>query len=388
VSEHEPLDVLFVQAGSIDRRERHWFTYVGYPDDFPAARQYWLVFRCERQEVPDASSIPLLAQSIGRALARARLDHLNVAGVQLDVDSPTGGLAGYASYLHDVRKALPQGLGLSITALLDWFRGGTDIAAVIREVDEFVPQFYDIDQRAVSIAAKIDAARWGPIFNRLGKPYRVGISTFGRARLVSANSSHSQTFRDIVPIDIANNPAFRLDATRNAAGEIVLNYRATAEASISYRKFTPGDTLQFILSTPAEVHAAVESARQMKGNVAGVLFFRWPSAAETLTLRPDEVLSAVPAFDRIDVIDGRCAAVSCVDLYLDARDPFSSKPLRYRVVSKVALEYFLPEKNVPIRMTGASTLELSLPPDGSGGHLYLGRAVTARPSQFTVEEEP
>jgi hypothetical protein len=392
---HEPLDVLFLEVGSINRQAGLWSVSDNFPADYPDAKQYWLVFRCERQQLPGAESIPLLGRSIGSALAQARMDHLNVAGVQLDIDSPTRDLPNYASYLHDVRKALPPGLQLSLTSLLDWFHDGTAIADVIREVDEFVPQFYDVNDRTDSIAAKIDSARWGPIFNRLGKPYRIGISTFGRARLVSSAGGRVQTFRDIVPLDIATNAAFRLETARNAANELVLNYRVTRPATISWTNFIPGDTLQFILATPDSVHAAVESTRRMKGNVAGVVFFRWPSAAESLTLQPDEVLQAVgvsagapPVPISIDVIDGRCAAVSCVDLYLEARDPLSPKPLRYEVHSKVAFEYFLPEKNVPIRMTGASTLELSLPPYCERGHLYLGRAVTAQPSQFTVEEQP
>lgn len=149
----EPLDSLFVHVGSIQqvtapifgRRTNdggeQWHVYGALPRELPAAREYWLVFRFERQGVPDLRAAPMVAGEVSRLRAAARQRNLNVAGVQLDIDSPTGALAQYASFLREVRKELPQGSLLSITALLDWFRSGTAIAEVIRETDEFVPQF-------------------------------------------------------------------------------------------------------------------------------------------------------------------------------------------------------------------------------------------------------
>ena len=111
-------------------------------------------------------------------------------------------------------------------------------------------------------------------------------------------------------------------------------------------------------------------------------------------MQPDEVLIAAGLAaqhremrNRIHVVDGHCAAVNCMDVYLESADPFSPKTVRYRIRASADLEYFLPEQNMPIRMTGPSQLELSLPPFCGRGRLYLGRAVTANHSEFTVEEE-
>jgi hypothetical protein len=233
----------------------------------------------------------------------------------------------------------------------------------------------------------------------LGKRFRIGISTFGRSRLIpkdTGNRSKSwriSTFRDLVPLDVATNAAFRLEAQRNAASEVVLNYRVTKKAHVGYTDFEPGDTVQFVLATPDAVRAEVDSARKMAGNVAGVVFFRWPGIDESLTMQVDEVMAAAGLLakpdheaNRIDAIDGRCAAVACVDVYLEAHAPFSPNALRYHVHSSVELAYFLPEKNVPVRMAGPSELEVSLPPYCARGRLYLGRAVTARRPDFAVEE--
>jgi hypothetical protein len=77
-----------------------------------------------------------------------------------------------------------------------------------------------------------------------------------------------------------------------------------------------------------------------------------------------------------------------VDLYFYSADPFSARPLRYQIGSSTELEYFLPEKNVPVRMAGPSRIELSLPPYSARGRIYLGRAVSAHRAAFTVEEQP
>jgi hypothetical protein len=412
----EPLDVLFVHVGMIrnDRRipDRHspganpsesWFVRGRLPEEVPAVKECWLVFRYEHQGMPGLPAAALLAQEVNRLLAEARERHLNVVGVQLDIDSPTAALPRYADFLREVRKGLPPGFGISITALLDWFRNGTAIAEVIEEVDEFVPQFYDVADAdgyggGSAIAARIDAKRWGPIFNRYQKRYRIGISTFGRARLVPRTQLPTQGyarvsfFGDLAPLDIAANPAFELQASRSEADELVLNYRVTSETKVSYNGFSPGDAVQFILATPASIRAAMESTKQLAGYFAGAVFFRWPSWSEALVMQPDEVLSAAGLAVRnqrrqisIRAADRRCAAVRCVDLYLENATPFAPQAMRYRIHSSTGLEYFLPEERMPVRMVGAAEMELSLPPYCGRARMYLGRAVTLKSAEYTVE---
>src|SRR5947209_5483531 len=170
VSSAKPVDVLFVQIGQIippfgGRGEAGpWRTYARLDDKLPSAREYWLVLRLDKRAVPPPEAAPEVAAAVSRLVGEARIRNLHIGGVQLDVDSPTGLLPEYAKFLHEFRKALPPELGLSITALLDWFRGGTAVGDVVREVDEFVPQFYDVgDSRDPVIAAPIDASTWGPI---------------------------------------------------------------------------------------------------------------------------------------------------------------------------------------------------------------------------------
>ena len=175
----------------------------------------------------------------------------------------------------------------------------------------------------------------------------------------------------------------------------MLNYKAKRTARLGYMEFGPGDAVQFILPTPATVRAAVAQAKKMGKYCAGVVFFRWSGSEESLVMQPGEVLLAAGSgggtqrkLASVDSVDGGCAAVHCADVYLVSSDPFRSQPLRYKIRSSTELEYFLPEEGMPVRMSGPSQLELSLPPYCGRGRMLLGRAVTRERTEFTVEEQP
>jgi len=163
----EKLDVLFVHVGTIGfNPSRGWSVWQQLPRHLSAAREYWLVYRFERQGVPDLPAAAVLAREFSALREEARERQLNVAGIQLDIDSSTGALGTYANLLRELRKGLPPGAQISITALLDWFRDGTAISSVVKEVDEFVPQFYDLNNPGSyvggdTIAAKFESRKLG-----------------------------------------------------------------------------------------------------------------------------------------------------------------------------------------------------------------------------------
>jgi hypothetical protein len=330
-----PLEVLYVHVGDIRRAEykgdRPWSVYAALPSDLPPAHEYWLVYRYVRQGVPDPEVASMVASDAARLTEAARQRHLKITGVQLDVDSPTSALPRYAALLHEIKKELPRGLEISVTALLDWFREGTAVAEVIKEADEFVPQFYDLSENeyspSPSIAAKIDATRWSPVFSRFQKRYRAGISIFGRAKLFRREADPRSSygllgflFNDVTPLDIANRAGFNPEVSHSDAGETILTYRASRKLRIDYEEFQPGDAMQFILPSEETVRSAVSSAKRLRG-CSGVVFFRWPGANESLVMRPDQVLRVAgvalqPIKPEVFMSDGGCAAVHCVDLYL------------------------------------------------------------------------
>jgi hypothetical protein len=144
-----PVDAIYVHAGTISRMPflglgRQWSVHVGLPERLPRAREYWAVFRYDHQDVPALSIAADLAQRFAELQIQSRRQKLQFAGIQLDIDSPTRSLWEYAIFLQAVRKGMPPDTRISITCLLDWFRSGTAIDDVIEQVDEFVPQFYDV----------------------------------------------------------------------------------------------------------------------------------------------------------------------------------------------------------------------------------------------------
>ncbi|MEO5924490.1 MAG: DUF3142 domain-containing protein [Bryobacteraceae bacterium] len=363
------VDVLYVQAP--------------FSDKVPKAREYWLTFResnvCPNRIVSPAGQTTIY-DPLGDRLVTANIpgwmDALkgrSVRGLQLDIDCPTRSLVDYAKFLAEVRKQLPPGKELSITALLDWFRDGTDIAKVIEQVDEFVPQFYDVGNAYDDpvIAAKVDAEKWAPRFNRFEKRYRIGISTFGRGRLPFSR----KLYRAIMPLDVANDRNYRLTSEHNESGELVLNYDP----------IQGGERTQFIVPTPESVRAAVESAKKMGGYAAGVVFFRWPNAEETLVMPPEEVLGLPLQAAALETEAGDCVAVSCADLYLVRASRFTPAEVEYRIHTSIDIEYAVPSELLPIRVTSPKEMVVRIPPFGAKPKLHLGRVVTSKPAVFTLE---
>ncbi len=390
----EDLDALYFKVGPIQSR-----VYAALPAKLPEAHEFWLVYRFDQPGIPVLETVPVLADSVRKLRAEMRQRGMALTGIQLDVDSPTRLLNNYARYLSAVRKELPADLQLSITALLDWFRSGTGIANVLRHVDEHVPQFYDARDTSASsggaaIAERLDGAKWGPMLNRYRKRFRIGVSTFGRARLIRKPDENRNTvvfLVDVKPLDIALDPAFELQARRTEANELALRYRAIRTTRAGHVAFAKGDGIEFLLSTPESIRGAVTEAKKIGGYCAGVLFFRWPGWGETLTAQPNEVLVAAGVLQQqdnaeLEVVDRECAAVFCADLYLNPRR-LVAEELRYRIESSMELEYFLPHKELRVRMSGPSRLEFSLPPYCGRGRLFLGRAVTSGRAGYRLKEE-
>jgi hypothetical protein len=407
-SEDLPIDVVFFHAGRISQDElapQQWYVGADLPSRLPRAREYWMVLRYERQRVPALAAIPRFTESLSSIQSEARRRQIPLTGLQLDIDAPTGSLHEYAALLHELRKTLPNGMQLSITALLDWFRDGTALSEVLKEVDEFVPQFYDVSDiqphlggvylpvtepiNIRPVAAVIDSQIWATRFNKYAKRYRIGISTFGRSALVSKGAL--RMYGDLTPLAIAVNSAFTLQTERTPARELLLKYRAIRKTKISYERFEPGDLVEFMMPTSEAVRNAYNNAKRMGSYCLGVLFFRWPVPDHEIALSAADVLTVIGSrpgtlTPRVIARDGGCAVVHCVDLHVLNLDWQSEDHLRYSITSSVPFEYFLPEKDIPVRPAGPNHLELVLPPFAGADHLFLGRAVTATASEFSVSK--
>jgi hypothetical protein len=99
----------------------------------------WIVYRIESLDWS-----PDVLPRIRRDIEGWRAAGNDIAGIQIDFDAATRGLADYAAFLKALRKELPQGIQLSVTGLLDWSSGGDAPAlnALAGTVDEVVLQSY------------------------------------------------------------------------------------------------------------------------------------------------------------------------------------------------------------------------------------------------------
>lgn len=130
----------------------------------------WIVYRTETLEWEDD-----IVPQIRADLARWRAAGNSVVGVQIDFDSATKGLSGYADFLGLLRAQLPPYAKLSVTGLLDWSSQGdsTDLNMLAGVVDEVVLQSYQGRSTIPDYQAYLAS------LSRLDMPYKIGLVQYG-----------------------------------------------------------------------------------------------------------------------------------------------------------------------------------------------------------------
>jgi hypothetical protein len=383
-------DVVYVQVGTLSAAglaDSRW------PTRLPPARFYVATWRSDEARPPDASlGVPLAARFV-RIEEDAALAGQHVVGLQLDVDCPTRSLAVYAAFLRDLRGRIPSGQRLSITALLDWFGRGTAVPELVASVDEYVPQFYDarLGGPGAEIAEPIDARRWAPVFNGLGTPYRIGLSAFGRIQRVRSRTDGSvarEPFRDVKLLELWSQGLRVVHTETNRSSEQVVRWDVPRSLPPA---LAAGDGVEAVLPTRESVRSGNAAARLFGGLCAGVVFFRWPGADETLVMSPDEVAESVTgvakgaAPPRIQAFDGRCVGRHCVDLIARLDNRFPPRPLELQLVSSSDVEYLVPSQPaVTVRQTGAREIVVGIPAFVGEREVRLGRVFSRLPSQYQM----
>ncbi|UIP06171.1 DUF3142 domain-containing protein [Erythrobacter sp. SDW2] len=165
VPQMQGADAVYVLWGELRKADpdRSEVLFQGVPQG--RASELWLVVRAERTDWGDGAYSQLLAAA-GRWNRDGRL-----TGIQIDFDSSTGELRGYAAFLARLRQRMPDGLKLSATGLLDWPANASkaDLAALAGALDEIVIQTYQGSTTIPEYADYIAAVR------RLPMPYRVAL---------------------------------------------------------------------------------------------------------------------------------------------------------------------------------------------------------------------
>lgn len=135
--------------------------------------EVWLVLRVERIDWAE----PVFTQVLAHA-ARWERASTRLAGIQIDFDARTRGLAGYANFLTELRRRLPARYRLSVTGLMDWSANGDpgQLARLRGVVDEVVIQTYQGRRTIPGYEAYLASLA------RLPLPYRIGLVEGGEWR--------------------------------------------------------------------------------------------------------------------------------------------------------------------------------------------------------------
>lgn len=116
------------------------------------------VVRLEIEEANPTCQPELIEALVQRTLALV-LKNRRMDSIQIDFDARTSQRNFYACYLHALKRALPEGMPLSITALASWAMGDNWLAAADLPVDEVVPMFFSMGSGGDAIKKNIAEGR-------------------------------------------------------------------------------------------------------------------------------------------------------------------------------------------------------------------------------------
>lgn len=247
---------------------------------------------------------PAGASEVATLLRKARLPTA-VRGLQVDADIPTASLSEYARLLAEVRRQLPAGWGLSVTALPDWL-GSRGYARVCDAVDEVAPQFYG---NRWPIAGRKPPPLWetAELARQAGRATAgrarawIGLPSYGRCLVLDPHGRPVGVRHDLDPDGLTESADWEVrSAATRSEGELSvedgLTLRAATDTLAGPLAVASGTTLWFQWPrVDALQRSERELAAQHDPRLAGVCYFRWPAPAEPLALRPQPHTEASPA---------------------------------------------------------------------------------------------
>ena len=253
-------------------------------------------------KLPNSTMAPEIASDIqGESLA-AEKKGINVSGVQMDIDCPTRLLPKYAELLGSVRGlltslgTLKKGRSFSATALQTWLTSPDGYRRVADACDFLTPQFYEgrVGRTVDSIQPIADIDRLSRGINAAdsyGKPFYVGIATYGHALLYARQGRLAEMYHGMGPEDALRHPALQQVTASRAMSEEVLTLRAVKPDVNGHGL---GDTIAYVLPTPETLAQQLKAFRDSDApNCRGIILYRYPSAQDEMALPLSTVAAAM-----------------------------------------------------------------------------------------------
>lgn len=130
-----------------------------------------------------ALDLALAQAQIAQLLADWQAAGLTPVGLEIDHDSASARLPGYADFLLKLRNALPQGLKLSITALPAWL-DSAQLPTLLQAVDSSVLQVHAVSDPRLELFDPVKARQWAERWSRVSdKPFYLALPAYGVALL-------------------------------------------------------------------------------------------------------------------------------------------------------------------------------------------------------------
>jgi hypothetical protein len=216
-------------------------------------------------------------------------------GLQIDCDVPTKRLAAYAEVLRQLRAAMPEGIHLSVTMLLDWSRS-RELPTLMDAVDAVVPQFYnaylpiDLSGQTPMVGGS-DLERVVKRMEEIGRPYRIGLGTYEQCSLYDAANN---LVRPAIPLSPEQALTSGGNAERLVRGdENILTVRFPQASKVGSQSLTAGQLLAFACGTPTGLARCFADLRNLHPRqCAGIVLFRLPGREATHSLSIAQVAAA------------------------------------------------------------------------------------------------
>lgn len=309
---------IFLRAGQIDR-DGTLRRIRPLSGSFPRGIELHLVYNTTRVVLEQFENVDpqSLATAIHNAYRedseRAKQDHANITGLQLDIDVPTRLLPLYEKTLIALRRDLEPNTQLSITGLPTWMES-PELVHVLKQVDFWVPQFYgaEIPQRSdqkIPISSPQTTAHFVRRARQLERPFYAGLAAYSVAMLYDPSGALINLRGDLDPVTLASDP--NLEPTDrqsfdNATGEWRYVFRARADGVTDDLAMRAGDILVVDLPSSESLRAAARIVREQAGKkLLGICVFRLPAHNDPATLTAEQVHTALEDRDSSALIDIR-----------------------------------------------------------------------------------
>lgn len=326
---------LFLRAGQFDLTNRSAQRIRPVSGSFRSPGELHLVyngtsgFLREFERLDHRTLAETIVNTYSADVVRARNDHADITGLQLDLDIPTRLLPEYALLLQRLRDLLPPDTKLSITGLPTWTETD-ELAPALAVVDFWIPQCYGskipthVAER-IPISSPAEVARTMTKVRRFGKHFFAGLSAYGYAILYDSDGSLLELRGDLDPALASRHEALEFvsrETFKGDASEVRYEYRAKDDLVLDGLVIRKGESLVFDLPSSDSLRASARAVRENAGEMLlGICLFRLPTPGDAATLGVTEIAAALSDKPLAIVTRIRVGKTSDKELLLTAENP-------------------------------------------------------------------